>query len=186
MRVSEFYSTLCSLLHRLAVAGNDRRLYLLNKEANSEESIFPFGGGLSGHHDKVNSLSFCGGKGADSTRYVATVADDKMLMIWDLYPTSSCDVSPSRPRPTAYVIPFSYPLSSIAAHHSGKEFLVADSRGSVFVIDWQSDPDDKNGLDLRHSCVVELVDTHVIFRSALGKPVEGVTCVAWCVNSTEL
>lgn len=169
------------------MAGNDRRLYLLNKEADSEESIFPFGGGLSGHRDRINSMSFCGGQGADNTRYVATVADDKMLMIWDLYPTSSCDVSPSRPQPTAYVIPFSYPLSSIAAHHSsGKEFLVADSRGSVFVIDWGFDLDDKNESVFRHSCVVELVDTHTIFRSVLGKPVQGVTCVAWCGDSAEL
>lgn len=34
----------------------------------------PFGGGLSGHHGKVNDMSFCGGRGEDSHRYVATVS----------------------------------------------------------------------------------------------------------------
>ncbi|KAL9714904.1 hypothetical protein Ac2012v2_001564 [Leucoagaricus gongylophorus] len=175
----------------LAAAGDDQRLYLLNKKTNSEESIFPFGGGLSGHHGRVNGMSFCGGQDEDSTRYIATVADDKMLMVWDLYPTSShscdVDVSPSRPQPTAYVIPFAYPLSSVTAHRtSNKEFLVADSRGSIFVTDWRSDPNDSDRSDLRHSNLLELVDPYALAASALGYPINGPGSVAWRADSTDL
>lgn len=36
--------------------------------------MFSFGGGLSGHHGKVNDMAFCGGQSEDSWRYVATVS----------------------------------------------------------------------------------------------------------------
>lgn len=91
---------------RLAAASSDYGLYLLSKSSAESEHIFPFGGGLSGHHGKVNDISFCGGRSEDSSRYVATVSgesptmsytyvrrvisppsDDTMLMVWDLYPT---------------------------------------------------------------------------------------------------
>lgn len=60
--------------YRLAVADTDFGLHLLTKSATSAETDFPFGGGLSGHHGKVNDMSFCGGHGEDSYRYVATVS----------------------------------------------------------------------------------------------------------------
>lgn len=59
---------------RLAVAGADFGLYLLMKSPLEGESIFPFGGGLSGHHGKINDMTFCGGRSEDSARYVATVS----------------------------------------------------------------------------------------------------------------
>lgn len=59
---------------RLAAAGADFGLHLLNKSSTADENIFPFGGGLSGHHGKVNDMTFCGGRGDDSARYVATVS----------------------------------------------------------------------------------------------------------------
>lgn len=64
---------------RLAVAGADFGLHLLTKSATATESIMPFGGGLSGHHGKVNDMSFCGGRGEDSHRYVATVSGKCVL-----------------------------------------------------------------------------------------------------------
>lgn len=45
------------------------------------EFIFPFGGGLSGHHGRVNDMAFCGGWGDDSARYVATVSGSFMFTI---------------------------------------------------------------------------------------------------------
>jgi hypothetical protein len=181
-----------NVLSRLAAAGDDFGLHLLNKKADGEESVFPFGGGLSGHHGKVNDMTFCGGWGEDSTRYVATVADDKMLMVWDLHPTidipsHSRETSPSRPQPTAYVIPFSHPLTSVTAHPStSKEFLVADARGSVFITDWRSDPQDDDRSHLRHSSLVELVDPHALAPSALGHPVHWSGSVAWRADSADL
>lgn len=200
---------------RLAAAGDDFGLHLLNKKADGEESVFPFGGGLSGHHGKVNDMTFCGGWGEDSTRYVATVsgiiltvsstsslshrpvpADDKMLMVWDLHPTIDIpshnhqtgdgrSVTPSRPQPTAYVIPFSYPLTSVTAHPStSKEFLVADCRGSVFITDWRSEEDDRS--HLRHSSLVELVDPHALAASALGHPVQWSGSVAWRSDTIDM
>ncbi|TCD62608.1 hypothetical protein EIP91_006622, partial [Steccherinum ochraceum] len=64
----------------VAAAGADYGLYLLTKHHNQVETVFPFGGGLSGHHGKVNDMTFCGGQSEDSSRYVATVSDDKMFM----------------------------------------------------------------------------------------------------------
>lgn len=68
------FSFRISLSLRLAAATEDFGLHLLTKKADAEESIFPFGGGLSGHHGKVNDMTFCGGWGEDNTRYVATIS----------------------------------------------------------------------------------------------------------------
>jgi len=118
---------------------------------------------LSGHHGTVNEMTFCGGPTDDIARYVATVSDDKMLMVWDLRPNvdipsipqsrsptsetnpdtggGGSSSSSTRPQPTAYVISFPHALSSVCAHSSTtKELLVADSRGSLALIDWRSDP----------------------------------------------
>ena len=66
---------------RLAVAGADFSLYLLSKSASEDEEVFPFGGGLSGHHGKVNDMTFCGGRSEDSSRYVATVSGASAFLI---------------------------------------------------------------------------------------------------------
>jgi hypothetical protein len=62
---------------RLAAAGADFGLHLLTKSASATESIWPFGGGITGHHGKVNDMSFCGGRSEDSHRYVATVSGNQ-------------------------------------------------------------------------------------------------------------
>ncbi|KAI0062207.1 hypothetical protein BV25DRAFT_1885384 [Artomyces pyxidatus] len=142
-------------LVELTAASADFGLHLLTKSHELRENIFPFGGGLSGHHGPVNDMTFCGGPTDDSARYVATVSDDKMLMVWDLYPAldiPSTQHTPaptplphpgaaSRPQPTAYVISFPHPLASVSAHPAtSKDFLVADVRGGVSVVDWRADP----------------------------------------------
>ncbi|TFY72400.1 hypothetical protein EVG20_g635 [Dentipellis fragilis] len=173
-------------LVELVAASADFGLHLLTKTTDQPEVIFPFGGGLSGHHGPVNDVSFCGGRAPDNSRYVATVSDDKMLMVWDLQPTldiPSTLPSPSpaptprppasntniRPQPTAYAVPFLHPLVSLASHPStSNELVVADSRGSVFLIDWRSDPS-RSGVDLwprGGASVIELVDPRALAEPA--------------------
>ena len=98
---------------RLAAAGAHFGLFHLTKAHNAPENIFAFGGGLSGHHGKVNDMAFCGVQSEDSWRYVATVSgvkyltccshhctdsaveDDEMLMVWDLSPSVNVRIAGS-------------------------------------------------------------------------------------------
>ncbi|KAL0947229.1 hypothetical protein HGRIS_013346 [Hohenbuehelia grisea] len=163
----------------LTAAGVSHGLYLLTKSSTAEETVYPFGGGLHGHHGKITDMVFCGGHGEDSSRYVATVSDDKFLMVWDLYPppdagsrasASEDSVSPSaRPSPTAYVVPFPHALTSVASHPStSKEFLVSDVRGSIFLSDWRSDPEEKEEDSWRHSSLVEMVEPYAVAGASTG------------------
>ncbi|KAJ7191074.1 hypothetical protein GGX14DRAFT_481964 [Mycena pura] len=172
-------------LIELVAASANFGLHLLTKLPNSIETIFAFGGGLSGHHGRVNDMTFCGGRGEDSARYVATVSDDKLLFVWDLYPTSapsseSLEVSsspPPRPQPTAYTIAFPHPLSTVCSHSaSSREFLVSDARGSIFLTDWRSDPDETDFDSWR---LVELVEPFALAASSRGTSVHGGGSVAW-------
>jgi hypothetical protein len=169
---------------------------------------------LSGHHGKVNDMTFCGGRSEDSARYVATVSgtvpsippkrsslvlssDDKMLMIWDLQPAA--DVSSSappqkataspmdRPQPTAYVIAFPHPLATINSHPStSKEFLVSDYRGSIFLTDWRSDPQDIDPSNRRHSSLVELVEPYTLSDSTMGLSTQSSGSVDWRRDTTDM
>lgn len=100
------------------------------------------------------------------------IKDDKMLMIWDLYPDSPAQtgargVKIAVHQPTAYAIQFSHPLTSIDSHESSdKEFLVADCRGSIYLIDWRSESEIAREQDFRHSNIVELVDPSAVISSA--------------------
>ncbi|KAG6811176.1 hypothetical protein H0H92_008660 [Tricholoma furcatifolium] len=148
----------------LAVADTNYGLHLLTKSSKSDESSFAFGGGLSGHHGKINDMTFCGGRGPDSSRYIATVSDDKMLMVWDLLPGYSSSPASSseydgRPRPTAYAITFQNPLTTINSHPStSKEFLVSDCRGSIFLTNWRADPQEMDQDSWKNQSLLELVE----------------------------
>ncbi|KZP24876.1 hypothetical protein FIBSPDRAFT_1041985 [Athelia psychrophila] len=182
----------------LAVAGADFGLFLLSKSGSVNETIMPFGGGLSGHHGKVNDMSFCGGRGEDSHRYVATVSDDKMLMVWDLdpaldiasVPSPGSDASSSsspRPQPTAYVITFPHPLTTVNSHPStGKDFLVSDCRGSIFITDWRSDPDESDQGNWRHSNLVELVEPCALSDAMTGLSVQWTGSAAWRRDAVDI
>ncbi len=61
-------------VHRLTAASSNFGLHLLTKTPDADEDIFPFGGGLSGHHALVSDMTFCGGPTDDTARYVATVS----------------------------------------------------------------------------------------------------------------
>ncbi|KAI0648196.1 hypothetical protein C8Q79DRAFT_1109980 [Trametes meyenii] len=109
----------------------------------------------------------CGGRSEDSSRYVATVSDDKILMVWDLHPSIDLTSPPSpgtsppaRPQPTAYVIIFPHPLTSVNAHPStSKELLTRTSR--------------------RNSSVVELVEPRALADSPAGSSAKWSGSVAW-------
>ncbi|KAJ7684840.1 hypothetical protein DFH06DRAFT_1156822 [Mycena polygramma] len=182
-------------LIELTAASANFGLHLLTKLPNSDETVFAFGGGLSGHHGRVNDMTFCGGKGADSMRYVATVSDDKMLMVWDLYPgidtssgssseSSRMSRSSSPKPPTAYVIAFPHPLAGISAHPSStKEFLISDTRGSIFLTDWRSsDADDSDYESWR---LVELVEPYALAATSTGISVTG-GCAAWRGDNADI
>ncbi|KAJ6546410.1 hypothetical protein DFH09DRAFT_927287 [Mycena vulgaris] len=186
-------------LIELTAASANFGLHLLTKLSDSDETVFAFGGGLSGHHGRVNDMTFCGGRGEDSTRYVATVSDDKMLMVWDLYPTldmssnrmspdslgmSGSSSPPPRLQPTAYVIAFPHPLNTVNSHpSSSKEFLVSDARGSIFLTDWRSDPGDNS--DFESWRLVELVEPYALAATSTGLSVQG-GWAAWRRDNTDI
>lgn len=179
----------------LAAAGADFGLHLLTKSATAIESTWPFGGCITGHHGKVNDMSFCGGRGDDSHRYVATVSDDKMLMVWDLDPPStirspSVEASPPPPprsQPTAYVIAFPHPLTTVNSHPStGKDFLVSDCRGSIFITDWRSDPGESEQDNWRHSNLVELVEPRALSDAMTGLSVQWTGSAAWRRDTVDI
>lgn len=92
--------------------------------------------------------------------------DDKMLMVWDLYPNVAVQVAQERPQPTVYAIPFSHALTSIDAHASSdKEFLVADCKGSVYITDWKSDPENAGKLGIHNPNTIELIDPSTLVSS---------------------
>lgn len=122
-------------------------------------------------------------------------ADDKMLMVWDLDPpptiqSPSVQVSPSPPprsQPTAYVIAFPYPLTTVNSHPStGKDFLVSDCRGSIFITDWRSDPGESEQDNWRHSNIVELVEPHALSDAMTGLSVQWTGSAAWRRDTVDM
>lgn len=120
-------------------------------------------------------------------RRAHTPTDDKMLMVWDLHPSidltsppSPGASTPTRPQPTAYVITFPHPLTSVHAHPStSKELLVSDCRGSIFLTDWRSDPDENEQDSWRNSSVVELIEPRALADSLAGPSAKWSGSVAW-------
>lgn len=120
-----------------------------------------------------------------------------MLMVWDLNPDISlpATATPSsvdeeteaRPQPTAYVINFPHPLTTVCSHPTtSKEFLVADSRGSIFLTDWRSDPDENEQVSWRNSSVIELIEPRALADSMTGSPARWAGSVAWRRDSTDM
>ena len=119
--------------------------------------------------------------------------DDKMLMVWDLE-TRTTGESPragsdptgdssslDRPQPAAYAIPFPHPLTSVSSHPlSSKEFLVSDNRGSIFLTDWRSDPEE----DSRRLNVIELVEPRALSDAVSGLGSTGVA--AWRADNPDV
>jgi hypothetical protein len=133
------------------------------------------------------------------TTFKTQIIDDKMLMVWDLHPAADIESSPpasttslspspsSRSQPTAYVIPFRNPLTSIRSHPStSKEFLVSDCCGAVYLTDWRSDPDEGDPGGLWHSSLVELIEPSALSVSCLGGPSQWSASVDWRSDTVDL
>jgi len=116
-------------------------------------------------------------------------------MIWDLYPTldivSNGLVSssraqsefPPRSQPTAYAIPFAHPLTSVCSHPStSNDFLVSDSRGSVFLVDWRFDPEEDEGM----ANYTELIEPQTLADAASGAAKQWGGSVDWCRASADM
>lgn len=58
---------------RLAISTHDFGLHALLKAHDTEEKVHRLGGGLTGHHARVNDITFIGGQD-DNARHVATVS----------------------------------------------------------------------------------------------------------------
>lgn len=56
------------------VSTNDFGLHILSKTPSGDESAFRFGGGLTGHHARINDLTFVGGQDHMSARHIASVS----------------------------------------------------------------------------------------------------------------
>ena len=123
-------------------------------------------------------------------------------MVWDLYPTIdippthqspllekdfAMSPSPERPQPTAYVIPFPCPLTTIRSHPAtSKELLVADSHGSIFLTDWRSDPEDGEEGALRHSSLVELVEPTALSKASMAGTTQWSASVDWRMDAIDM
>ncbi|KAH8829701.1 WD40-repeat-containing domain protein [Flagelloscypha sp. PMI_526] len=177
---------------QLAVATADYNIHVLTKSYTGSSNIVSFGGGLSGHHGRINGLAFCGNRGMEGGRYLASCSEDKVLMIWDLQPNLDMPMvdSPGLPdqafQPTAYPIPFKHALISVCAHPAtSKDLLVADVRGSIYLTDWRTDFTDRTTEAWHHPNVLELVEPHSMAESAMGLP--GVTpgSLAWSMDNPD-
>ncbi|KAI5124016.1 hypothetical protein M0805_003848 [Coniferiporia weirii] len=166
----------------LAISTHDFGLHILSKSSHSKEVVFHFGGGLTGHHGRINDITFVGGYDSDA-RHIASVSDDRNLIVWDLCPTTGADrgqepdgtlfLSPNLAphQPTALVIPFTYPLCSVSSHATtSKEFLLSDSRGSVFLINWRKDPNEGDEETFNQQSIIELVHPRVLSEASSNTP----------------
>lgn len=167
---------------------------------------------MTGHHGKINDMTYCGGHGEESSRYVATVsgeryaympqclflclrADDKLLMVWDLIPSINIRSPPSpldsgdvtnRPQPTVYVVAFPHPLTSVNSHPTtSKELLVSDTRGSIFLTDWRTEWEDNEHDAWRNSSVVELVEPRALASPVIAKKAKWTGSVSWRRDSVD-
>lgn len=99
-------------------------------------------------------------------------------------------MSPSpaaRPQPTAYVIPFPHPLTSINSHPStSKEFLVSDCRGSIFLTDWRSDPEIADQDSWRNASLIELTEPHALSDASLGGAGQWSGSVGWRRDTVDM
>ncbi|KIY51943.1 hypothetical protein FISHEDRAFT_64060 [Fistulina hepatica ATCC 64428] len=187
------------------IAGtSDYGLHILTKPATKDARVFDFGGGLSGHHGKINDITYCGGETADSTKYVATVSDDKTLMVWDLNPSihippkattaAALFSTPSLERhpPVSYAVLFPLPLTTVCAHPStSKEFLVSDCHGTVYITDWRSDraavPDIVDeSLSWHQGNLLELVDPSTMLSASAGNSLVRQGNAAWRRDNPDL
>jgi WD40 repeat protein len=145
-----------------------------------------FGGGTTGHSARITSLAF---SSARAGMHIASVGEDCNLLIWNLSKrikteddpdTSDADMDLSMggddQAPSAYPIEFSHPLQDVIAHDANaRTLLVADSRGTVSLVDWAGTENEEEVPDEWHrQRVVELMDPRRVAEGITGVRTSGV------------
>ncbi|KAF8682478.1 Utp21 protein [Rhizoctonia solani] len=171
----------------LGVACADGNMRILRKTPQSPPTgeIRVFGGGTTGHSARISSLAF---SSAREGMHVASVGEDCNLLIWNLSKRikteeesdSSMDLGDNKQdvdqAPSAYPIAFSHPLQDVIAHDANaRVLLVADSRGTVSLVDWagaEADEDIPDGWSRQR--VVELMDPRRVAEGITGVRTSGV------------
>ncbi|TFK55337.1 hypothetical protein OE88DRAFT_1675095 [Heliocybe sulcata] len=176
----------------LALATDDYDLHVCRKAHNEGESVFTMGAEETGHHGRVNDMTFCGGRTEGSPRYLATASDDKHLLIWDLYPSTpdfstfmdtDASIPSSKADPVAYPIKYAHALTSVCAHPSSyKELLVGDCRGSLHIVDWRTIREDS----FRRHSIIELVAPRALAQGMMGFTCGKGGSVAWRWDSPDI
>ncbi|CAE7205857.1 unnamed protein product [Rhizoctonia solani] len=171
----------------LGVACADGNMRILRKTPESPPTgeIRLFGGGTTGHSARISSLAF---SSARAGMHVASVGEDCNLLIWNLSkrikaeddPDSSMDLGDDQQdqdqAPSAYPIAFSHPLQDVIAHDANaRVLLVADSRGTVSLVDWAGAETEEDAPDGWHrQRVVELMDPRRVAEGITGVRTSGV------------
>ncbi|KIY64580.1 hypothetical protein CYLTODRAFT_380628 [Cylindrobasidium torrendii FP15055 ss-10] len=180
----------------LVAADMDLRLWHLRQQPDLPEDKLSFGGGLTGHRDKIVGISFAGGRDSDeSERYVGTIsADDRQLMVWDLEarvdaPVQEMESTSASPpaaarNPSFMSYSFQHPLVSIQSHTgTSKIFLVADCRGTIFLVDWLEIMDGPQPYQPGGPDTLQLYDPHALAESSRGRGGQFTGSVAWHKNN---
>jgi hypothetical protein len=113
-------------------------------------------------------------------------------MVWDLTPQITTDTQveidfSSRPQPTAYVMGYPHPLTSIDSHSStAKELVVSDCRGTIYITDWRSDPGVSEQESWRSSSILELTYPHALSEASAGLSLNLAGSVAWRRDSPDI
>ncbi|KAG9103327.1 hypothetical protein FRC06_011383 [Ceratobasidium sp. 370] len=174
----------------LGVACADGNMRILRKTPLSAPTgeIRIFGGGTTGHSARITSLAF---SSARAGTHVASVGEDCNLLVWNLSPKgikteedldgSDADMSVEgaggdEQPPSAYPIPFTYPLQDVIAHDANaRSLLVADSRGAVSLVDWAGMETEEGTPDeWRRQRIVELMDPKRVAEGITGVRTAGV------------
>ena len=90
-----------------------------------------------------------------------------------------------RTPPTAYEISYAHPLTTVCSHPAtSKELLVADTHGTIFMVDWRSDDPGEPQPDRR--TVFELVQPYAMGDALIGNGDTTWTSVAWRRDTTDM
>lgn len=171
----------------LGIACADGNMRILRKTPHSPPTgeTRVFGGGTTGHSARITSLAF---SSARAGMHVASAGEDCNLLIWNLSKRIKTEDDPDtsmdgvedgdEQAPSAYPIAFTHPLQDVIAHDANaRTLLVADSRGTVSLIDWagaEMDEDVPGAEEWHRQRVVELMDPRRVAEGITGVRTSGV------------
>ena len=112
------------------------------------------------------------------------------MIVWNLHPTVDVGSTPTpggetatpveRLQPAPYTVSFPYPLTAVVSHpSSGKEFLVADTHGSIFLVDWRTAMTEAGEESWRTISLLEFVSPRAVADTLSGKATPGSGSISW-------